>query len=260
MFIKLKVTGFYHRSIEHMQNILIVEDNQLQLNMLVNTITNEYPSWTIKCADNYNDALILINKSLSREAEPFTLFLLDIQLTDYPTDRGGFLLAEEIRKLPAYYRTNILFLTGISDQGGYALSNFHCYNYITKPYTEKDILNQIEQMLITGYLEKSFMITDTDKIIHRVKCCDILYVKALRHMKTIYLNGSHICTRAYNLEDLISMADGELIMCHKGYLINPRHISSYDRLTSSVIIKGDSIPVGRKYAEQIHANINNLNT
>ena len=41
-----------------MQNILIVEDNQLQLNMLVNTITNEYPSWTIKCADNYNDALV----------------------------------------------------------------------------------------------------------------------------------------------------------------------------------------------------------
>ena len=135
-----------------MQHILIVEDNNEQLNMLVSTIKNSYPSWVIDYASSYDEAVILIQRSV--EEHPFNLFLLDIQLAEDSSDRGGFLLAKEIRNIPNYYRTSILFLTSVHEASSFALSNFHCYNYITKPYTGIDILNQLEQMLLTGYLEK----------------------------------------------------------------------------------------------------------
>lgn len=232
-----------------MQNILIVEDNREQLDMLISTISTEYPSWTICSAQSYNEAVKALKNSLCGDL--FTLFLLDIQLTEHPTDRGGFLFAEEIRKIPAYFKTNILFLTGISDAGGFALSNFHCYNYITKPYAPSDILNQLEQMLITGYLEKSFTIMDTDNIIHKLKSADIIYIQSIRHLKILHLKNSYISTRAYTLEQLIGLTDNDLIMCQKGYLINPAYITSIDRVTNSIVVGQSSIPMGKKYIEKL---------
>ena len=230
-----------------MQHILIVEDNQNQLSMLTDTIKGEYPSWEVDSCYSYNDAMSLIKNSVS--SNPYTLFLLDVQLTKHLTDRGGFQLAQEIRKMPVYYRTSILFLTGVIDEGVYALSNFHCYNYITKPYSGDDILNQLEQMVITGYLEKYFTVRDTNRIVHKIKIADIRYVHASRHLKTVFLNNCHIDTREYSLDELQTMSDGKLVMCQKSYLVNPDCISSFDKVTNSVIIDGVSIPIGKKYKD-----------
>lgn len=236
-----------------MQHVLIVEDNNEQRNMLITTIKDKYPSWIIDYVDSYNEAFELIKYSITKT--PFDLFLLDVQLTDNTNDRGGFLLAKEIRSIPIYYKTSILFLTGITDSSSFALSNFHCYDYVTKPYTREDILNRLEQLLLTGYLENSFTISDIDRIIHKVKSSDIIYVHSLGHLKTIYLKNSHICTRSYKFKEIIELSDGELVICHKGYLINPKYITSFDKLTRSVIIDSKSIPIGKKYINQISAYI-----
>ena len=232
-----------------MQHILIIEDNTEQLNMLIDTINNRYPSWKIDYAASYDETLILIKNSI--EKHNFNLFLLDVQLSENSNNRDGFLLAKEIRNIPIYYRTSILFLTGITEASSFALSNFHCYNYITKPYSGTDTLNQLEQMLLTGYLEKIFTITDTNRITHKIRGNDIIYVHSKRHLKTIYLKDSHINTRDYKMDEIINLCDGELIMCQKSYLINPRYISSIDKLTKSVIVSGISIPVGKKYIDHL---------
>ena len=200
-----------------MQHILIVEDNEIQLNMLVKTIMQEYPDWKVDFCKSYDAAMNYIKDSLSDMSMQYTLFLLDIQLTNYKTDRGGFLIAEEIRKIPLYFRTNILFLTGISDEGLYALSNFHCYNYIT----------------------------------NNVKPEDICYVQSQRHLKTIYFKNAQIKTRAYSLDELKLLTGNKLITCHKSYLINPTLISSFDKVTLSVTVNGVSLPVGKKYSSLI---------
>ena len=134
-----------------MQKVLIVEDDTIQLNMLYQTIHDAYPSWNIFCVSDYAAADRLILDSLQKSAS-FTLFLLDIQLTKDIGNRDGFFLAKEIRQHSAYYQTPILFLTAVSDENYFALSNFHCYNYISKPYTDADIRYQLQQMLMTGYL------------------------------------------------------------------------------------------------------------
>lgn len=232
-----------------MQNVLIVEDNREQIELLRNAITGKYKDWTITSAFTYDDALSYIHDSSVNN--PFTLFLLDIQLTNYTTDRGGFLLAQEIRKKKIYYKTPILFLTGISDEGYFALSNFHCYNYITKPYTSDDVLKQLEQMLLTGYLESAITITDINRISYKIHVNDILYIKSNGHTKVIYLKDSYISTRECTFDELQTLSDGKLIQCHKGYLVNPDAITNIDHLTSTLHINNTIIPIGLKYQQDI---------
>ena len=145
------------------QNILIVEDDKAQNINLNNAINAQYPAWTIDSCYTYDEALEHIISSVNKN-NIYTLFLFDVQLSKEKGNRGGFLLAEELRKLHPYYRTPVLFLTAVSDEGGFALSNYHCYNYISKPYTSQDILIQLEQMLITCYLESTLDICDSDRI------------------------------------------------------------------------------------------------
>ena len=74
-----------------MQNVLIVEDDLIQLNMLCECIKKEYPGWIVQSACSYHAAEHLLNESVSLNI-PFTLLLLDVQLSGGSTDRGGFFL------------------------------------------------------------------------------------------------------------------------------------------------------------------------
>ena len=122
------------------QHILIVEDDISQNNNLNKAINSHYPKWETESSYTYNDALDRITNSI--QENPYTLFLFDVQLSKEKGNRGGFLLAEKLRTFPLYYKTPILFLTAISDEGGFALSNYHCYNYIAKPYSPQYFFNK----------------------------------------------------------------------------------------------------------------------
>ena len=135
-----------------MQKILIVEDDPIQLEMLYETVHSRYPAWEIKKGSSLEAAQAFLQESVTAN-EYFTLFLLDIQLSKEPGDRNGFQLAQSIREISVYYKTPILFLTSVSEELSRALTQFHCYNFITKPYQKETVLEQLRQMLLTGYLQ-----------------------------------------------------------------------------------------------------------
>lgn len=234
-----------------MYQILIVEDNPAQLSMLEETIRNAYPTWNIHCANNYEEALHYIEHSIF-DHKYYTLFLLDIQLTQDPTDRGGYTLAEEIRKNTPYFKTPLLFLTAVSDDYCYALSNFHCYNYISKPYTKKDILFQLHQLLLTGYLEKnSILFADTNRIQHQIFIDDIYYIEVQSHTLTLHTKNGTFFTREYSLDTIALELGTSFLRCHKKLLINKQHLSNFDKTTQLVTVLGQKLPVGRTYLKQL---------
>ena len=228
-----------------MQNVLIVEDDNLQAGMLSTTISQKYPDWTITHTDNLEQALKIIDDSV--HTINFTLFLLDIHLTELENDKGGYAIAKHLRGINVYFKTPILFLTSVSGDGHYAMSNFHCYNYITKPYDADIILNQISHMLLTGFLETMITVCDIERIKHHISVNDIILIEASGRRKTLHLTNSRIITSMYTIEDFIRMTDSRLIQCHKHYLINPFHIENTDRLNRCLNICGNNIPIGRKY-------------
>ena len=129
-----------------MQKILIVEDDPIQLEMLYETVHSRYPAWEIKKGSSLEAAQAFLQESVTAN-EYFTLFLLDIQLSKDPEDRSGFQLAHAIRKISVYYKTPILFLTSVSEELSRALTQFHCYNFIAKPYQRETVLEQLRKML-----------------------------------------------------------------------------------------------------------------
>lgn len=233
-----------------MQNVLIVEDDLIQLNMLCECIKKEYPGWIVQSACSYHAAEHLLNESVSLSI-PFTLLLLDVQLSGGSTDRGGFFLAKTARRFPCYYRVPILFLTALSHEESFALSEFHCYNYISKPYTDKDILFQLEQMLLTGYLNQTIELTDTNRILHRISPEDIYYIESQAHTLLVFTTKGKINTRQYTLVQLASILDSNFIRCHKKYIINRDYVQSYDRISQYVRINGTSISIGRTYIRKV---------
>lgn len=120
-----------------MQKILIVEDDPIQLEMLYETVHSRYPAWEIKKGSSLEAAQAFLQESVTAN-EYFTLFLLDIQLSKDPENRSGFQLAHAIRKISVYYKTPILFLTSVSEELSRALTQFHCYNFIAKPYQREN--------------------------------------------------------------------------------------------------------------------------
>lgn len=241
------------------QKVLIVEDNIDQNQFLCEVIQENYPEWTIISAHNYTEAsdyIAEVDEDIISDIAPFSLFLFDVQLSKEIGDRGGFLLAEELRKKRRYYRTPVLFLTAISDEGGFALSNYHCYNYITKPYSAKDILTQLEQMLITGYLENMLDITDSDRIHHNISANDITYIESKGHVIIIHIGKESLKTRDYTLVSMLRMLGPSFIQIHKRYIVNHKKITHLDNSSFCINIGAAVIPVGRAYKKNLDLFIN----
>lgn len=235
-----------------MQKVLIVEDDLKQNKMLYDAINARYPHWTIHSATNYTEAEQYISDSLTNKSNKlYTLFLFGVQLSASPDDRGGFLLAEALRKHKEYFKTPILFLTAISGESAFALSNFHCYNYITKPYTSEQILSQLEQMLMTGYLENTITIIDINRISFHISVNDIIYIESKRHVMELHFEHSSISTREYSLEEFEKMIGIGFLKCHRRYIINTSCINNFDKTNMLIKIGDTSIPVSRSYKSQI---------
>lgn len=234
-----------------MPKILIVEDDNSQQKMLTETIHSKYPSWTTQVASNYEDALFCLQQSLETK-QYFSLFLLDIQLSQNPGDRGGYIFANEIRKNSPYFMTPLLFLTAISDDNHFALSHYHCYNYIAKPYTKETILFQLQQMLLTGYLKNTTLkLQDLDHVYHQVPISSIEAIQSKGHVLIFQLQNGTIHSREYSLSTILEKLGMPFIRCHKTTIINLDHVSSLDKKTSTITVEKHSYPVGRTHLPEL---------
>lgn len=239
-----------------MNRVLIVEDDEFQGFFLYKTIQKKYSQWDLILCYTYEQAINAIVDSVVTN-NYFDIFLLDIQLTDKSGDQSGFELASKIRTYLPYYRTPLLFLTAASAYSNYALSKFHCYNYITKPYNSDDILDEIEQLMLTGYIFDALDITDTDRIHHRLIPSNIIYVKSAGHSLHIATTDNNVYeTRIFSLKYFAQKLGCHFIQCHRQYLINDSYLSNYDNVTKCIRIPKGTIPVGRQYRNTIENLVN----
>lgn len=230
-----------------MSYVLIVEDDNVQRSFLEQTIQNEYPNWDIDTAGSLSEASFLLQDANHN----YSLFLLDIQLSQDTSDRGGFQLAQQIRNMKPYYKTPILFLTSILTEMKQGLSEFHCYNYITKPYSATDILNQIKHMLFTGILQNTIVIKDTLHLHHKISLSDVLFLEGKSRLLILYTAVDKLETNDYTLNTILPSLPSQFIQCHRRYIINENYIENYDFTNNFIQINHYSIPIGRTYLKTI---------
>ena len=219
-----------------MQTILIVEDDTLQLHALQNSIQQAYPDWTIHTATDIDTAQTFLNSSLD-DNNFYSMFLLDINLVEGTSDESGFELAKSIRACSVYFKTPILFLTSFQNK------TFHCYNFIVKPYSADDILFEIKQMLLTGFLSNNcIMITDTYRITRRILLSDILYIEVSSHLLILHTKNGNVNTR-----------------CHRKFIVNLKYVDNYDRNNRYIHMKTITLPVSRGYKDSFEFKLNKPN-
>ena len=231
-----------------MERILIVEDDKTQLTTLTDILSRHNPGWTISEAADYDEAASLIRQSLEKQNH-YSLFLLDVQLTLDVDDRGGFRLAELLRSQTPYYQTPILFLTSILDEGMTALARFHCYDYITKPYTPDSLLFQIRQLQLTGHLSQMMQIRDTNRIYHYVDRNSVLKVESMAHGLRILTDTGALLTRQYTMPQMLELLGEDFVQCHRRYIIPRKKILAVDFTTMMVTLPYETLPIGRKYTD-----------
>lgn len=241
-----------------MKRILIVEDDIVQLEFLRKCIGDFFKNSEIIGTSSFEVALNTLKDSLT-SGNYFSLFALDLQLSPDKTDRGGFKLADFIRNQKCYYKTPILFLTSVTNEVMYAVSNYHCYNYLPKPYSEEEILKQLEQLCITGYVTNDIYIKDVNQVAHSISPENITFLETDKHNLLIHTNTVGVInTHSAKISDIIAFTNERFIRCHKRYTINTRFINSYDNCTNTIEIDHNNIPVGRTYKPNIQQYINEV--
>ncbi|MBQ8281856.1 MAG: response regulator transcription factor [Lachnospiraceae bacterium] len=230
------------------EKVMVLEDVDAQNQAICNLLKERYPSWDIVSVTTLSRAEEELANSIS-SSSPFTLFLLDIQLTAFPWDRGGFTLATEIRQHKCYFQTPILFLTSISSEMSYALSNFHCYNYISKPYSFDDLIKEIEQMRATGYLKNTIIVKDTQRILHQVNAHEILWAESSFHTLNICTPNGIINTREFTLNSLFDILPSNFVRCHRKFIVNTTHIENIDTKNRLIKINYLEIPITKAFCK-----------
>ncbi|WP_313125938.1 LytR/AlgR family response regulator transcription factor [Proteiniclasticum ruminis] len=231
-----------------MGKVLIVEDNQKVASLLKQYITE---------IDRSLEAL-----SFSRAAEAYRyakvesveLFILDIQLMDYK----GTSLAKQLRALPQYKFTPIIFASALAGEELTMYRDVKCHSFLIKPFTKneftkafRDALEMSNQMNTTS---KTLRI-EQKSFIFEYEVAKIVYVESFGKRVIIHSNkDGHALNQdtisGYSLTRLLeSLSADNFIQCHKSYLVNRSYIRKIDKqeMILSVMRDDIKIPIGEKY-------------
>ena len=185
------------------------------------------------------------------------LFILDIQLPDY----RGTELGKQIRTMPRYRFTPILFTTELAGEELGAYREIKCYDFLVKPFTKEQFTNAISAALDMGrQMRKTVPVLriEQKQFLFEYGLEQILYIESFGKKAVIHSisQGKELNDQisGYSLARLLEMAGpGNLIQCHKSFLINPIYITKIDKGSKTLWLKNckDAIPIGEKYQHNL---------
>ncbi len=252
-----------------MYSIILVEDDSMQREILKTMIHSIYESIEIYEADSKSSALEIIRNNY------INMFLIDISLKE----SSGLDLARDIRNIPKYEFSELIFLTTHLDYMIQAFKQIHCYDYILKPYRKSDVQAMLNKLIDKEMNNLSNENNDSNKelvikiratVFIRVKIHDILFIEVKgRDCEINTINGPYTYTNI-SLKKILELINCDyIVQSHKSFAVNKNYIFKIEKLDirlSSIYFnkysktallgyrfKGNIIPefkqVGRCYAK-----------
>lgn len=180
----------------------------------------------------------------SLEQQKPDIAILDIKMHG---EDQGLEIAAYIRK---ELRIPFLFLTSFSDQE--TVRNAGQYQpeaYIVKPFNKKDIYSNLSIVMMRTQSKDALVVLKDGREKVLIKPEDILWIKADDKYLEIFTEKKKYVERTTIKEFLEKYPTDFLIRCHKSFVINLHSITAFS--SSSVRIKNELIPVGRKYSHNL---------
>ncbi len=231
-----------------MTNVLLIEDDLTIVKLMKQYITELDPDIKVISFGKATDGLRYA------KSQSVDLFLLDIQLEDYK----GTSLAKQIRDLPQYKYTPIIFATALAGEELMAYREIKCYSFLVKPFTKGEFLETLKDALsLSKHLEGN---TKTIKIeqkqfIFEYEIKNIMFIesfgkKVVIHTSIGKLDNEGDTISGYSLGKILELIDDKsIVQCHKSFLVNKNYIEKIDKVKKNIYLKnsGISIPIGNKY-------------
>lgn len=234
-----------------MFSVLILENNLMQLETIKKLIVDKYPKWEVYAAKSYSEAKNFL------DIYKFNMFLIDIELSKDISKFNGLDFAKLVREIPDYKYVPIMFSAKSTDKVITALQKLHCSSYLVKPYTKRQLIEAIDYIAETTYkTEETLLLRDSNGVYQMVIPMDIEYLETNGKNIIININATIITIANYTVIKILEILPEYFIRCHKRYIINKMKILSYDRSTQIVRLRYHSIPVGRKYKDNLEKFLN----
>lgn len=235
-----------------MGKVLLVEDNKTAVKRIEQFISNIDGTLSVVACSEAGVAYTVAQR------EQIDIFILDIQLSDYK----GTSLAKQVRSLPQYRYTPIIFESALAGEELWAYRDVKCYGFLIKPYTEEEFRAVFcEAMGLSAKLnkeEKRIQIQQK-QFVFEYAVCDIAYMESFGKRVVIHTNLAGSGEKedrisGYTLGRLLELVDSpSFVQCHKSYLVNKNYILQIDKTAGLIYLNGfqKPIPVGNKYQSEI---------
>jgi len=222
-------------------NCIIVDDEPLArkgIRMLV----DESPQ--LACIGSFNQARAA---SLFMESNAVDLIFLDIKM---PGING----IEFARTIPR--QTLVIFVTAFAE---FALDSYEveAVDFLVKPIDEKRFHKAVEKAAAYHVLLKNFdknttesitgdyIFVKADRRFVKINFADVAFIEALKDYVIIHTAGKRVITRM-NLKNINEQLPPAMFLrVSKSYIINIRHITSFDN--NSIMVGSHEIYIGESY-------------
>lgn len=217
-----------------MYSIMLVEDDYMQREILKKMILSIYEFIKIYEADSENSALEIIEENY------INMFLIDISLKE----SSGLDLAINIRRIPKYEFSQLVFLTTHMDYMLQAFKQTHCYDYILKPYSKVEVQAMLNKLIgneinnlndkddkLKKDKDKELVIKIRNGIYVAIKIDEILFIEVNgRDCEINTVSGIYTYSNI-SLKKVLKLINCEyLIQSHKAFAINKKYILKIERL------------------------------
>lgn len=237
---------------ERVRQILIIEDDISLCRYLIKKAKEINPNIDIKSTDSAKDAL-----EIAHECD-ITAFFIDIQLLDY----SGLELAKQIRGLDKYQFTPMVFITAVPTRELEAFRQVHCYEYIIKPFTDDELTNVFEKILIQ-YVERVQSHTkkiclDRNGVRQLIHANDIVLVEYSLRRVVLHFKNSILKYKHMPLKKFAEQLPDYFIQIHQSIIINKNFIQSIDYVNNYVVLEYIDIklPIGKSYRKKAGELVN----
>ena len=211
-------------------NILVVEDEKIQREALASIIKSNFIDVRIYEAASKKEAMKIINE------KDIHLFFIDINLKD----SSGLELAKKIRQYENHSLTGIVFVTGELIHIIEAFKSIHCYDFIVKPYKEKDIISIVDVFLnstpLKNIKEGKYSFIDIDSTISiKFYHNDIIYIEYINKSCNIHtINGVYNVKRTSLVKLLEHLNDDNIVQTHRSFAVNMKYITEIEKTYEKV--------------------------
>lgn len=225
-------------------NCIIVDDEPLAREAMELLIAD---TGVLNLIGTFNSAVIA---SRFMEEHSVDLIFLDIQMSGIT----GIEFARTISK-----KTLVIFTTAYTE---YALDSYEvdAVDYLVKPIEPERFLKAVDKAVSYHSLllkeEKEaietieaaeYFFVKADRRYFKVNFTDILFIEGLKDYVILQLDDQRIITRMTLKAVFDLLPENTFIRVNKSYIVNTRHIDSFDN--NDIFIKSHEIAIGNSYRD-----------